>query len=191
MRLLDGFRLTIESLDLVVLASRGHRAVLKQQFHQMNCFLHSIDADGRIIELNTGHLVLVRQPSSSRSPLDPTGRDDVQCCKFLRVDDRMTEVVACDQDTHTQLVRRLERSAKGCHRCELVSEMIGHDERGETEVLDPPAQGAPICSGRGAGSIDAEAERTSQLQRPRTPSSRYCCSRSQITTAYLSRTLAP
>ena len=83
MRLLDGFRLTIESLDLVVLALRGHRAVLKQPFHQPNRFLHSIDTDRRIIEWNTGHLVLVRQPTSSRSPLDPTCRDDVQCRKFL------------------------------------------------------------------------------------------------------------
>ena len=160
-RLLHRLRLTVEPVDLVVLAVERERLRTHQALDDGERLVEAGDAHARGIEIDAGPLVVGGHPPGAEPELEPAVAEHVDRRGLGREDDRD----ACSR-CRARACRRAAsrwprpRSRDPGHRRErVVDEVVGHEERRVPERLDLPGVARRTRDAeRGVLGDDAEPE---------------------------------
>ena len=105
-------------------------------------------------------LVVAAHPPRPEPELEPAPRQHVEGGRLLGQHDGMAVVVVEDERADPQRRGGVGRGHEGGHRCQLVAEMVGHEQRRVPEVLGlagllgpgpGPCRRAPSTVGRRSG----------------------------------------
>ena len=102
----------------------------------LDAFDHPVDSHARRVVVDAGLVVVGLHPASANAELHAALGEHVQGGDLLGKDDRMFVVVVPHQCTDAQGSGCLCCSHQCGHRRQLISEVIRHRQRGESEILN-------------------------------------------------------